>query len=419
MALQELTIRELGAKGDGIHQGTSAPVYVDRALPGERIKARVYRDDQDIPRGEILEILRPSPERQAAPCVHYDRCGNCTLQHLNEKYYRDWKVAMVKEALRDLQPEQWLETIFLGRSNRRRATFATLKHDKQITMGYYRRRSREISDIDTCLVADPRLIQLRETIKPFLKPILREGKTVDVFLQLVGEEVDMVLTGFLGKFGEPDLPVQEALEVLLHLTPVSRISWRAHENEPIQVIHEKDDVIANFGGLKVHLPPFAFLQPTLDGEQALVKAVMDALPAEGKFADLFSGCGTFSGPMLARGPVEAYEMASSACQALNRASGGRPLKAIARDLYAKPLSVEELDRFDAIVFDPPRGGCREQVSIMAKAKTPTLIGVSCNPASFSRDARILAEGGYRLQTLQIIDQFLWSHHVEVVGVFRK
>lgn len=419
MAIQELTIRELGSKGDGIHHGTREPVYVDRALPGEKVKAEVYRDDQDIPRGDILEILRPSPERVAAPCVHYDRCGNCTLQHLSEKYYREWKVAMVKDALRDLAPERWLETLFLGRSNRRRATFATYKFGKKVTMGYYRRRSQEISDIDTCLVADPRILELRETLKPFLAPVLREGTTTDIFLQLVGNDVDLVISGYVGKTGEPDLAVEEALEVMLHLTPVSRISWRAAENDPIQVIHTKDDIVAKFGALKVELPPFAFLQPTVEGEQALVKAVLDALPEKGRLADLFSGCGTFSGPMLARGPVEAYEMSPAAVKALAKAAGGKPLKAIARNLYTKPLTLDELARFDAVVFDPPRGGCREQVATLAKSKVPVLVGVSCNPATFARDARILRDGGYRLQTLQIIDQFLWSHHVEVVGTFAK
>lgn len=420
MAEAEITIQELGPQGDGIGDGPEGKVYVERALPGEKVRARLRREET-LTRGEIVGILAASSDRQVPPCPLYDRCGGCTLQHMKEEAYRRWKVATVETALakQGQRPKQWLEPIFLGGKSRRRATFSVRRQGINLIMGYYRRRSREINDIEECLIADPKLLALRETLKPFLIRLVPEGTTVDIFLQLVGDAVDMVITGAVGRQPTPDRAVRQILEEILILSPVSRIGWRPSELAPIQPMQEKDEVIAQLGQLKVVLPPDAFLQPTLEGEKAVVDAVMAVLPSKGVFADLFSGCGTFAGNLLSRGPVDAYESSRAAVAALAKASGGRQLKVIERDLFAKPLNKEELTKYSAVVFDPPRAGCVEQAMAMAPSSVPLLIGISCNPATFARDARYLTSGGYRLESVQVIDQFLWSHHVEVVGVFSK
>lgn len=418
MATCELTIEELGLQGDGIHLGARGKVYVDRALPGDIVRVEVERDDQGVLRGDLLEIIEPSSYRQKAPCVHYDRCGNCSLQHLKSDTYRIWKTEKVKEVFhaQRLQPLKWLPTVFLGGQNRRRATFTAEKDLGHTVMGYHRRRSQDIFDTDVCMVADPVLMELREKAKVALNRFMREEESLDVFFQLVGGAAEMVLTGEMGASNEKILA---ALEPLLETTPIVRIGWRPDEQENVQSVLYRKPLTAVFGKLPVELPPAAFLQPTAEGEAALVKAVMDALPMKGKFADLFSGCGTFSGPMLDRGPVEAYESSPSSVQALSRAGRNVSLKAFRRDLFHNPLRRDELNRFDAVVFDPPRAGCVEQAAHLADAKTRTLVAVSCNPMTLARDARVLCDGGYWLQTVQVIDQFVWSHHVEVVAVFSK
>jgi 23S rRNA (uracil1939-C5)-methyltransferase len=421
MPITALTIRELGPQGDGIHRGPQGRVYVERSLPGDRLNARVRRDEAGIMRGEIIEIIEESPYRQTAPCPHYEHCGNCTLQHLRHDFYQDWKNNLVADAFfrQGLQPRQWKNTVFIGTGLRRRATFTASLERGRIEVGYYRRRSRQIADIDSCLVADPKLMQMRETLKTYLAGLLIAGKPLDIFLQLVGDSLEIVLTGPVGRDGKPDRKIQATLAPLLSQSPIRRIGWRNRPQDGIQILLREGPLVATFGALKVDLPPAAFLQATREGETALVNRVLAALPASGHFADLFSGCGTFSGPMLTRGSVDAYEWIPSAVQALQKAAGPQPLKAFRRDLFANPLRRDELNRYDAVVFDPPRGGCPEQAQAMASARVRTLVGVSCNPATFARDARILCEGGYRLQSLQIVDQFLWSHHVEMIGVFTK
>ncbi|MCA0202505.1 MAG: hypothetical protein LCH56_17035, partial [Proteobacteria bacterium] len=176
---------------------------------------------------------------------------------------------------------------------------------------------------------------------------------------------------------------------------------------------------ARFGILDVPLPPLAFLQPTRAGEDALTAAVMIALPARGTFADLFSGCGTFSGAMLARGPVDAFDSVEPAVRALDKAKGVHPLRVQRRDLGRQPLDADETKRYDAVVFDPPRAGAEEQAKALAASNVRRIVGVSCNPVTFARDARLLIAGGYRLDSVQVVDQFTWSHHVELVAAFSR
>jgi 23S rRNA (uracil1939-C5)-methyltransferase len=417
----DLLIHELGPKGDGVHRSRSGTVYVDRALPGDIIQATVGRDVDGILRGDLLKVIRASPHRVKAPCPNYNVCGGCTLQHAKDEFYRHWKVDIVRNALRSkgLKPRVWRDPVFLTAADRRRATFAAYKKNNIVTLGNYRRRAHQVTDIASCLVVDPAVMAMRERLKTLLALILQEGNAASVFIQAVDGQFDIVITGAVGRTGKPDLQTRQTVAQFARATNANRISWRANPDDDAEIIIELSPPRARFGGLEIILPPQAFLQPTQAGEDALVASVMALLPRTGKFADLFSGCGTFTGPMLERGAVDAYESVGSAVRALDKAKGTRPLKAIRRDLFRNPLRRDEANRYDAIVFDPPRAGAQEQVRILASGRTPLLVGVSCNPATFARDAHILVDGGYRLDSVRVVDQFTWSHHVELVAAFTK
>lgn len=417
----DLLIHELGPKGDGVHRSQGGAVYVDRALPGDRIQATVRRGDDGVLRGDLLRLIKASPHRVEAPCPNYTVCGGCTLQHAKDEFYRHWKVDIVRDALRSkgLKPRVWRDPVFLPAGDRRRATFTAYKKNNIVALGHYRRRAHHVTDIASCLVADPVIMAMRERLTAWLAPILQDGKPAMAFIQAINGELDIVITGPVGKTGKPDPQTREAMTRLARDSNVNRIAWRAHPDDSAEVIVELSPLRARFGDLDVILPPLAFLQPTQAGEDALVASVMELLPRTGKFADLFSGCGTFTGPMLARGAVDAYESVGPAVRALDKAKGTRPLKAIRRDLFVNPLRRDEANRYDAIVFDPPRAGAQAQVRTLASSKAPLLVGVSCNPATFARDARVLVDGGYRLDSVRVVDQFTWSHHVELVAAFTK
>lgn len=416
-----LLIHDLGAQGDGIHQAGPERIYVERALPGETVRVKYCGSEGGLKRADLVEVITASPERTQAPCVHYDVCGGCGLQHARETFYRTWKAGIVENILarNGLAPARWLPPVFLAPGQRRRVTFAALKKGKAVTLGYFRRRTHSVTDITACLIADPVLMDLRGHLIPLLTPILQDGKPADIFLQHVDGACELVIIGPVGARGRPDLAVHEAFAALVRATNIARVAWRSRERAAPEVMLEARPLIARFGALSVALPPQAFLQPTKAGETALVAAVMALLPERGALADLFAGCGTFSGPLLARGPVAAYDSIEPAMRALDKAKGTLPLQAIQRDLFRDPLLGPELKPFDAVVFDPPRVGAREQAESLAVSACPTVIAVSCNPVSFARDARLLVDGGYTLDSVQVIDQFTWSHHVELVAGFRK
>ena len=416
-----LRIDELGPKGDGIHKAQRERIYVDRALPGDNVRADLHRGEDGILRGDLIEVVQASPHRVKAPCVNYEVCGGCTLQHAEDGFYRNWKVEIVRDALRkrSLSPRVWREPVFLPGGNRRRATFAAFKKNNHVTLGHFRRRSDRLTDISVCLIADPAIMALRAKLVTLLAPVLQDGFSAGIFIQTVGGQFEIVITGPIGKTGKPDPQVRDAITQLAEAAEVDRIGWRASDRDHVEVIVQRHPLRAKFGVLDVALPPLSFLQPTKAGEDALVAAVMELMPRSGKFADLFSGCGTFSGPMLERGAVDAYENVGPAIRALEKSKGAKPLRAFSRDLFKDPLRRNEANRYDVIVFDPPRAGAQEQVKALASSKTPRLIAVSCNPATFARDARILVDGRYRLDSVKVIDQFTWSHHVELVALFTK
>lgn len=409
----QLTITQLGPKGDGIAEGIKGPIFLERTAPGDEVEADIFRDDKGVLRGEVIKFHSLSPLRSSPPCPHYEVCGNCTLQHLSQEFYQNWKQELVQEALLKwgLKPKNWLPPIFLKGQNRRRATFSLTRKKGKLVMGYYQRRSKTISPIPSCGIASPDLIDLKNWLEPFLSPLVKEGQELDLFFQKIGDSFELVFSGL------PSLS-KIILEELASLPPIGRVSLKTDRG--IQVLFQKKNLTTKFSRLNVSLPPATFLQPTEEGERALVSSVVQAIKGrKGAFADLFSGAGTFSGPLLDFGAISAYESNPHAIRALKEAGKNENLNAHQRDLFVHPLSSKEINRFDGVVFDPPRAGCLEQAKEMARSLCPLLIGVSCNPATFARDSYQLIRGGYRLESLQLIDQFLWSHHVEVVGVFTK
>ncbi len=426
-----LSIDSLAPRGDGVGRAAEGgeecgTVYVDRAAPGDVVSAKVTSAPDGVLRGEILDILTPGPDRVAPPCPHYAVCGGCTLQHLSRAAQQAWKKeTLVRTALarQGVTPARWLDPVFVPEATRRRATFAAFRQKDRVDLGYHARRSRRISDIEQCQVLDPAIMALRARMGAFLAPILKDSRPADVMVQKIGPATfDVVITGPVGRKGIPDLAVREAAARMLEGIGLSRLSWRADARDMPEILFALSPVVARFGAVAVELPPGAFLQPSAEGEAALVSAVMESLPEtpkKGVFADLFAGCGTFAGQMAARGAVDAFESGGAAVEALARAGKAQGVQAFRRDLFREPLSPRELGRYAALVIDPPRAGARTQMEAIAQSAVPVVTSVSCNPMTFARDAAILCEGGYVFERAQIVDQFTFSHHVEMVGVFLR
>ncbi|MEC7702143.1 MAG: TRAM domain-containing protein [Pseudomonadota bacterium] len=424
--VERLEIEALGPKGDGIARlSNGETVFVGRAAAGDVVDARVNKNKQGILRGDIRSIVTPSLDRIEAPCPHYQECGGCQLQHITPAVYQDWTQETVLSALaaRDVVPETMLSPVFIPEHTRRRANWVALTQKDKVYLGYNQQRAHSIVDINECLVLHPRLNEIKDGLKPYLKRLLRDSRRANIFVQLCDDLCEVVITGELAsRRGEMDLAVMEAVADMAQALGLARVSWREKERHTPQVMIAPQPFKKRFGVLEVDMPPQSFIQPSAEGETALVQGVMQALEKfvqkkKPRMADLFAGSGCFAGHMAAIGAVDAYEFDDEAIDNVSRAAGGKGIQAYKRNLFERPLTVDELNVYGAVVFDPPRAGAKEQAATLAGSKVPLVVGVSCNPRSFARDAETLINGGYVLKTLQIVDQFVYSAHLEVIGTF--
>lgn len=387
------TVLRVAAKGDGV---TEDGRHVAFAAPGDTVST-----DGTIIRG---------PHHQAPPCRHFPECGGCQLQHLDDASWSGFITDRVAGALaaQGLETEVHAPALSPPRTRRR----ATLHYDPSGRLGFSAEKSHAIVDMQECHVLAPALFALVKPLKRWL-PTFRPRRRLDVSLTMADEGVDLLVRGLLPE----GLAHADAIVAFAQEHRLARIAF--DDGMGAETHWEPQAATVTFGGVPVALPPGAFLQATREGEAALVAAVLGAVGSPRVSADLFAGLGTFT--FALPGKVYAAEGARDALLSL-KAAAGRAQRVVAadhRDLFRRPLTVAELDRFDAIVLDPPRAGAREQAAALAASKAPVIAYVSCNPSSFARDAKVLVEGGWRLDWVQPVGQFRWSTHVELAARFSR
>ncbi len=408
----------MGAQGDGVcrtQQGQM--VFSPFVLPGERVRLRL-----EGPRGEVEEILSASPQRAEPPCPHFGACGGCALQHWAHEPYLAWKQELVREALaRDhLEAEQVLSPFSASPGARRRLALHARRGDKGqgARLGYKARRSWTLVEVAVCPIADPRLQAAFPALRALALPFLEHPKsapTLHVTLTQTGLDVDV--TGVERRSGGLSADARMRAAQIAGQADLARVTLAG------EILYQARQPMVALGPVMAALPPGGFLQAAPEAEAAMARTALAAMTGAARVADLFCGLGTFTFRLAALAPVLAADADGRAIEALKRAAGTAPgLKSIVaetRDLFRRPVLAEELKRIDAVLFDPPRAGAADQARQIALSGAAVAVGVSCDAASFARDARILADGGFRLEQTQLIDQFLWSPHVELVGVFRR
>lgn len=408
----ELSIESVGGEGDGVAAG---PVFVPFTLPGERVRAQGRGD-----RRELLEVLTPSAERIAPVCPHFGTCGGCALQHWDHAPYLAWKVGRLAGTL----ARQHIETEILppfatAPGTRRRVTLHARKGTAEAArLGYKARKSWDLVDIAACPIADPRIEAALPAMKRLAAPLFEHPKSApSLHVTLTDTGLDIDITGVEARSGGLSadarmLIAERAAEAdFARVTLAGEVAYLARAPQ------------VRLGPATVRLPPGAFLQATTGAEAAMTAFVGEAAAGASRIADLYCGVGTFTFRLAEIAPVHAADFAAEAVAALTGALASAPgLKGVtaeARDLVRRPVLAEELKRVDVTVFDPPRAGAAEQTVELARSDTARVIGVSCNPATFARDARTLIDAGFRLDRVLPVDQFLWSPHVELVGVFGR
>ncbi len=417
----ELTITTVGSRGDGIAETEKGPVYVPFTAPGDVIEAEVVAGKKGPVSARMLRLLQAGEDRTDPPCRHFRDCGGCTLQHLSGNAYRGWLKDRVHTALahQGFNGVNIADPFVSPAQSRRRLALKALRLSKRIILGFSAQGSHQIVDLLECPVARPVLTGLFDPLRDLLQHLLPEKAGATIIMTDTDTGIDLVFEAAFSL----GLKERERLTDFANQHDLAAITWM-ERGFPEPVVIRRQPLMV-FGGVPVPLPPGAFIQATAESEQTMLAIASEAIGDAAMIADLFCGLGTFTLPFAAKAKLSAVEGLKPLLDALRKGvnqTAGKNLKDIRashRDLFRNPFSASELNDFDAVLFDPPRTGAREQVKELALSAVPVIIGISCNPNTFSRDARALADGGYELTVVHPIGQFLWSHHVELVGVFKK
>lgn len=392
-------IVRIAAKGEG---ATADGRYVALAAPGDVLEA-----DGTLVRG---------PDHVTPPCRHFPACGGCQLQHLSEKALAEYVAGRVTGAAtgQGVEPGPPMAPHLSPAYTRRRATLHAQAIGKRVVIGFREQGSHRIVDMRECHVLVPELFALVGPLRGLLEGWGERKLAVDIELTLADQGVSVGLSGL----SADTLARTEALLDFARAHGIARLTL--DNGYGPETTWEPEPVTVTLGGAPVGLPSGSFLQATRDGEEALISATREWLAGAATVVDLFSGLGTFAFALAGPGTkvlaVEAARDAHLACQSAARMQG-RPVHALHRDLFRNPLQPDELDRFGGLVLDPPRAGAREQVEQIAASKVARVVYISCNPASWARDAVTLLAGGYRLAGLRAVGQFRWSTHVELASLF--
>jgi 23S rRNA (uracil1939-C5)-methyltransferase len=407
---QALDIARLGAQGDGVADTPSGPVFVPYALSGERVQADVHGE-----RARLIAVMTPSPDRIAPVCRHFTHCGGCAVQHLRSPAYLAWKreVVIAGFASRGIDaPVAPVASVGVGA--RRRAAFSARRTGRGVVLGFHEAKGVEIVDLQECPVTASAIVRLLPGLRRLVEPLMSRRAPGRVVVTLAANGVDVAVEDVPG---DPPPDVREFLAREATALGLARLTLAG------DTLYQATVPAVRFGTANVVLPARSFLQAAPVAEAAMVRLVTQAVVGAKRVVDLFSGMGTFTFPLAQNASVLAVDGDKQAIAALQNAAkrtpGLKPIEVKVRDLFREPLSARELQGFDAAVFDPPRAGAATQAQSLVDSPINVVVAVSCNPATLARDARILIDGGFKLERVTPIDQFLFSPHIEAVAVFRR
>jgi 23S rRNA (uracil1939-C5)-methyltransferase len=411
--IERLVIDHVGHFGDGVGLADGQNVYVPYTLGGESVEVAPVPGHPD--RRRLLGVERASPERVTPFCPHFGVCGGCAIQHWEAERYRAWKRGLVVETLAqaklDCEVDALIDAHGLGR--RRITLHARIGTHDVLKVGFSAANSHDIIPIDRCPILAPGLNGALDAAWALTEPLISTGKPLDIQITATDNGLDVDVRG------SGPLPAK-VIATLSRIAEQHRLARLTRHGE--LVLMRIPPTIA-IGTARVALPPGSFLQATVAGEETLAALVSEHCKRAKQIADLFCGVGPFALRLAAKSRISAFDSDAGAVAALQKAATStsllKPIKAEARDLFRRPLMPQELRDYDAIVFDPPRQGAQAQARQLAASKVPVVVAVSCNVATFARDARILIDGGYHIEGVTPVDQFRHTPHVELVARFAR
>ncbi|HET7889752.1 MAG TPA: methyltransferase [Bradyrhizobium sp.] len=412
--VERLLIDHVGHLGDGVALVEGQNIFVPYALGGESVEVTAVPGHHPD-RRQLLRVEQPSAERVEPFCQHFGICGGCAIQHWQAEHYRAWKRDLVVTALAQAKIDcEVYPLIDAHGQGRRRITVHARKgtHDV-LKVGFSTAHSHDVVPIDRCPILDPGLEGALDAAWALAEPLAVAGKPLDIQITASDGGLDVDVRGS----GALPAALVSALSAVATKHRLARLTRHG------ELVLMRQPPGLTMGKARVILPPGCFLQATVAGEETLAALVARHCGRAKHIVDLFCGVGPFALRLAEKSRMAAYDSDANAISSLQKAaattSGLKPLKAETRDLFRRPLVAEELRDFDGVVFDPPRQGAQSQAERLASSKVPLVIAVSCNVTTFARDARILIDGGYRIEGVTPVDQFRHTPHVELVARFTR
>jgi 23S rRNA (uracil1939-C5)-methyltransferase len=412
--VERLLIDHVGHLGDGVAPVEGRSLFVPYTLGGETVEVAAAPGHHPD-RRQLVRIEQASPERIEPLCQHFGICGGCAIQHWETGRYRAWKrdlvIATLAQAKIDCEVSPLIDAH--GKGRRRMTVHARKGSHDVLKVGFAAAHSHDVVPIDRCPILDPGLNGALEAAWSLAESLTGVGKPLDIQITATDSGLDVDVRG--------SGPLPAAAVTALSLIATKHALARLTRHGELVLMRQPPGV--TMGKARVILPPGSFLQATVAGEETLAALVADHCRRVKHIADLFCGVGPFALRLAEKSRVSGYDSDAGAIASLQKAvastSGLKPVRAEARDLFRRPLVAEELRDFDAVVFDPPRQGAQAQAERLAASKVPLVVAVSCNVATFARDARILIDGGYRIEGVTPVDQFRHTPHVELVARFSR
>jgi 23S rRNA (uracil1939-C5)-methyltransferase len=418
----ELSITHNASLGDGVGRHEGLPVYVPYTMEGDNVRVEIIHRGAELMRGRLLEILTPSPHRHSPACQYFGVCGGCSLQHLAPDYYRTLKEHAALRVLKDLkQPEHLMQPLIdVGAQSRRRVQWAVRVYKGEVILGYQLPKSHEVVGIHSCPVAVPALNTLLPTLQACIQSMKKPSSIASVALTSVQQGIDALLH-LRTPLHTTDTPL---LQQFARDHAILRIATQEAGNAHYHIIHQTAEPSVLLGDIAISLPVDSFLQASEVAQNAIIGMVQQHLQGCTQVVDIYAGCGTYGFPLHPYvNTLTAYEGAPEMVAAIHNAAHRHGIEqkitATCRDLFTSPLTAAELQHYDGAIINPPRNGALPQIKQLAKSGIPRIAMISCNPSTFTRDAFALIQAGYQLQCLTPVDQFVWSAHLEIVGLFAR
>lgn len=404
-------------------------IFVSKTLIGDKVEAQIIKENSKFIAANLIKIITPSADRATPPCPHFADCGGCSLQHLTADYYQSFKQKILLDlfARDQITFDGNIDWSFIPAGFRRRVNFQV---DHNHRLGFFRENSNDVVKIDSCLILEKEIAALIHPLQDLVKNIATKITQISI------TKFDNGIAAILQTPIAPSLAVADQLTNFAKDNNIISLAYRIADD--CNLIYQSQIPQLFFGAkdkeIKIDLNANIFLQATKSGQDIIIKEINDlAASMQTKnpdktlnIVDLYCGIGTYSFAVLAQNPkanIKAFEGEESMIKALNKNAIknniNQKIHGFEKDLVKTPLLPKELTGQYLAIINPPRNGAESQTQHLAKSKIKSIIYISCNPAAFAVDAKILLQNGYKISKIKAIDQFVYSHHLELVAVFEK